>query len=147
MSNSSPSCPALFYSILFCNPNHFPLIYHRDRYVLKLFRDYMFHQALSDGAPVLDAGESSMSMVMLIISVRRGGGTGTSDVVKCVCFQPTSHPPIGLRGTLTIALSAPVMLYHYHTPIILLLLFLLLLFLLMIILLFLSSHLISQAMW
>ena len=34
----------------------------RDRYVLKLFRDYMFHQALSDGAPVLDAGESSMSV-------------------------------------------------------------------------------------
>lgn len=27
-----------------------------DRYVLKLFRDYVFHQALSDGAPVLDAG-------------------------------------------------------------------------------------------
>ena len=25
--------------------------------MLKLFRDYMFHQALSDGAPVLDAGE------------------------------------------------------------------------------------------
>lgn len=31
-------------------------IFIRDRYVLKLFRDYMFHQALSDGAPVLDAG-------------------------------------------------------------------------------------------
>jgi PAB-dependent poly(A)-specific ribonuclease subunit 3 len=27
-----------------------------DRYVLKLFRDYVFHQCLSDGAPVLDAG-------------------------------------------------------------------------------------------
>ena len=28
-----------------------------DRYVLKLFRDYVFHQVLSDGAPVLDAGK------------------------------------------------------------------------------------------
>lgn len=35
----------------------------RDRYVLKLFRDYMFHQALSDGAPVLDAGKSRPILV------------------------------------------------------------------------------------
>ena len=27
-----------------------------DRYVLRLFRDYVFHQCLEDGAPVLDAG-------------------------------------------------------------------------------------------
>jgi PAB-dependent poly(A)-specific ribonuclease subunit 3 len=27
-----------------------------DRYVLKLFRDYLFHQTMEDGAPVLDAG-------------------------------------------------------------------------------------------
>jgi PAB-dependent poly(A)-specific ribonuclease subunit 3 len=27
-----------------------------DRYVLKLFRDYVFHQTLSDGAPVVDGG-------------------------------------------------------------------------------------------
>ena len=27
-----------------------------DRYVLKLFRDFVFHQCLADGAPVLDAG-------------------------------------------------------------------------------------------
>jgi hypothetical protein len=115
------SCTVLFYSILFCIPDHFPLIHHRDRYVLKLFRDYMFHQALSDGAPVLDAGESSMFMIMIMIIVRNGGGTGTSDGVYCVCFQPTSHPPIGLRGTLTTALTAPVMLHHYNTLIIILL--------------------------
>jgi Pan3 Pseudokinase domain len=109
------SCPALFYSVFLITP----LIRHRDRYVLKLFRDYMFHQALSDGAPVLDAGESSMFMLMFI--VRNGGGTNTSDGVYCVCIQPTSHPPIGLRGTLTIAITAPVMLHHYNTLIIILL--------------------------
>jgi PAB-dependent poly(A)-specific ribonuclease subunit 3 len=27
-----------------------------DRYVLKLFRDYVFHQTISDGSPVIDAG-------------------------------------------------------------------------------------------
>ena len=33
-----------------------------DRYVLKLFRDYVFHQALSDGAPVIDAGHVVTSL-------------------------------------------------------------------------------------
>lgn len=39
-------------------------IFIRDRYVLKLFRDYMFHQALSDGAPVLDAGTRGQGSIV-----------------------------------------------------------------------------------
>ena len=74
-------CPSLSCPVMFCvlSLNHHSPHTHthththtasRDRYVLKLFRDYMFHQALSDGAPVLDAGESSMSVsVSVSVSV------------------------------------------------------------------------------
>ena len=65
--------PPFFLSLLnLCQTCPIFFIYS-DRYVLKLFRDYMFHQALSDGAPVLDAGEwlaVAYSMLLNVPSIQ-----------------------------------------------------------------------------
>jgi hypothetical protein len=53
-----------------------------DRYLLKLFRDFVFHQAVEDGAPKIDWGH----VVECLNKVRRGRGT-TSGLEPCLGGQ------------------------------------------------------------
>lgn len=53
--------PEVCFCKLICEPYRYMLTVLQwsetgDRYVLKLFRDYLFHQTMEDGAPVMDAG-------------------------------------------------------------------------------------------
>jgi hypothetical protein len=66
-----------------------------DRYVLKLFRDYLFHQRLPDGTPVIDCGHVISSLNKLdagepeeiIMSSRNGKDlliANYSDIHRCI---------------------------------------------------------------
>ena len=75
-----------------------------DRYILKLFRDYVFHQSLSDGTPVLDCGHivsvlnklDAGDLEEIILSSRNGKDllvVSYADIRRCLenSFLELSH--------------------------------------------------------
>jgi len=54
-----------------------------DRYMLKLFRDYLFHQVTEEGRPWLD-----MSHIVQTLNKLDSGSSDTVNYIKCttICF-------------------------------------------------------------
>ena len=70
-----------------------------DRYLLKLFRDFVFHQSREDGSPVLDWGH--------VVECLNKLDAGLPEKVQCARQLPRCCPPLpcmhppSLMGALT----------------------------------------------
>jgi PAB-dependent poly(A)-specific ribonuclease subunit 3 len=98
-----------------------------DRYVLKLFRDYVFHQAMAEGAPSLDAGHVVSALNKLdsgdpekiLLSSRDNKDllvVSFADVRRCVRLSLSPSPPsLPSLNFFSLPSHSPLLI-HPHSP-------------------------------